>query len=70
MPVMTKPKPEPKRAARVEMTTRGVRMTIAYAAWIDKLAASERMGVATLIDRAVADYAKNIGFEPPPERVP
>jgi hypothetical protein len=52
------------------MTTRGLRMTEAYAEWIDQFAAVERMGVATLIDRAVAAYAKQVGFTAPPERVP
>jgi hypothetical protein len=54
---------------RSQLTTRGLRMTVAYAEWIDEFAPSERMGVATLIDRAVADYAKQVGFRTPPERV-
>jgi hypothetical protein len=53
-----------------EMTTRGVRMTKVYATWLDRLATSERIRVASLIDRAVAAYAKQAGFEPPPVRVP
>ena len=40
------------------MTTRGVRMTEGYAAWLDRFAKSERMSVATLIDRALAAYAE------------
>jgi hypothetical protein len=67
---MAKAKKRPSRPTGGKMTTRGLRMTEAYAEWIDRLASSERMGVATLIDRAVAAYAKQAGFELPPERVP
>jgi hypothetical protein len=59
----TKPKPH-------KMTTRGLRMTEDYAAWLDSLADQERMGVSTLVDRAVAAYAKSVGFKEPPLRVP
>jgi hypothetical protein len=68
MPTMAKKRPP--KSAEPEMTTRGLRMTQSYAEWLDRLASSERMSVATLIDRAVAAYAKQAGFEPPPERVP
>jgi hypothetical protein len=66
-----KPKPKPAKPPEPEgMTTRGVRMTAKYGAWIDKLAASERISVASLIDRALANYAKLVRFEEePPERV-
>jgi hypothetical protein len=37
--------------------------------WVARLAESERIGVPDLIDRAVAEYAKKVGFpEPPPKR--
>jgi len=52
------------------MTTKGFRMTAAYAKWLDRLAKAERMSIATLIDRTLADHAKEIGFDAPPERVP
>ena len=67
---MGRPKKRANDSASEKMTTRGLRMSEVYAAWIDEFAASERMGVATLIDRAVADYAKRLGFKTPPERVP
>jgi hypothetical protein len=53
-----------------EMLAKGVRMTREYSDWLDRLAAQERMSVSTLIDRALADYAKQSGFEAPPARVP
>jgi hypothetical protein len=62
----------PRKKAAVpdspKATTRGLRMKEEYAKWIDEFAASERMGVATLIDRAVAAYAKQAGFRNPPDR--
>jgi hypothetical protein len=70
MQTMARPKKKAAKGGAPQMTTRGLRMTVAYAEWIDEFAASERMGVATLIDRAVAAYAKETGFKAPPERVP
>jgi hypothetical protein len=70
MLTMAKAKKKAPRPGGARMTTRGLRMTEAYAEWIDQFAAAERMGVATLIDRAVAAYAKQVGFKTPPERVP
>jgi hypothetical protein len=69
MQTMTKPKKKASEAGARKMTTRGFRMTAEYAEWIGEFAASERMGVATLIDRAMADYAKKSGFKAPPGRV-
>jgi hypothetical protein len=66
MPTPKKTQPKKRDAG---MTTRGFRMSHAYAKWLEKLAKSERMGVATLMDRTLAAYAKEIGFEEPPERV-
>lgn len=51
-----------------ESTVYGVRMTKVYAAWLESLSKHERCGKADVIDRALAAYAKAIGFEPPPER--
>jgi hypothetical protein len=67
---MARPKKRAPGGGALKMTTRGLRMTEEYAKWIDEFASSERMGVATLIDRAVAAYAKEAGFKAPPERVP
>jgi hypothetical protein len=37
--------------------------------WVARMADSERIGVPDLIDRALVDYAKKVGFrEPPPKR--
>jgi hypothetical protein len=69
MQAMARPKKKAPGGGAPKMTTRGLRMTSEYAKWIDEFATSERMGVATLIDRAVADYAKRAGFKTPPGRV-
>jgi hypothetical protein len=68
MPTMAKAKK--KKPAGPEMLAKGLRMTREYADWLDRLASKERMTIATLIDRAVAEYAARAGFEAPPERVP
>lgn len=36
--------------------------------WLEGLAARERLSVANLIDRILTQYAKEIGFRPPPRR--
>jgi hypothetical protein len=37
--------------------------------WVARLAESERIGMPDLIDRALADYAKRVGFpDRPPKR--
>jgi hypothetical protein len=42
---------------------------LAWKEWLDRLAAFDRSSTVQLIDRAVARYAKDVGFnEPPPER--
>lgn len=64
--MMAKPKsktPQPRPAKTI-----GLRVSGDYAAWIEEFASSERMSVATLIDRAVAAYAKQTAFRSPPER--
>jgi hypothetical protein len=36
--------------------------------WLEGMAAKERVTVAALIDRALAHYAEEIDYAPPPER--
>ncbi len=69
LPMAKKPpgkKPDPK-----EVITWGLRMTREYQEWLNRLATHDRCTMAGLIDRAVANYAKQIGFNgQPPDRVP
>ena len=59
-------KPDPK-----EVIQWGVKMTREYQDWLGALASFDRCTMAGLFDRAVASYAKQIGFNGrPPERVP
>jgi hypothetical protein len=51
-------------------TTKAFRMSMLYAEWIEKFANSERISVASLLDRALAEHAKTLGFKPPPDRIP
>lgn len=44
------------------------RVSADYAAWLERAAAFDRSSVSAFLDRAVAGYAKTIGFEAPPER--
>jgi hypothetical protein len=59
------PKPNPD-----EMVTRALKMRQQYASWLERFATSERVSLASLIDRALASHAKEVGFEAPPQRVP
>ncbi len=68
MIAMAKKKAAKAEAGTKEMTTRGIRMSREYVEWLEELAKQERFNISTLIDRAVADYARNIGFRSPPER--
>ncbi len=70
MIAMAKAKKKAAPKGPPHMLTKGFRMTAEYAEWLDRLAKSERMPIATLIDRTLADYAKERGFDPPPERIP
>jgi hypothetical protein len=46
-----------------------VRMSREYREFLNRLAEHERCGVADVIDRAIADYAKKVKFgEQPPKR--
>lgn len=45
------------------------RSTPTWRDWVARLAEAERIGVPDLIDRALVDYAKRVGFpDPPPKR--
>jgi hypothetical protein len=45
------------------------RSTPVWRDWVNRLAESERIGVPDLIDRALAEYARNHGSpDPPPKR--
>ena len=69
LPMVKKPsgkKPDPK-----EVIQWGVRMTREYQDWLGALASFDRCTMAGLFDRAVASYAKEIGYDGrPPERIP
>jgi hypothetical protein len=44
-------------------------MTAEYSAWLEELALRERIGIASLVDRSLAYYAKHVGFaKEPPKR--
>ncbi len=63
----------PKNKERQEpgFTTKGIRMSHAYAGWLDRAAKHSRITIAAFLDRAAATQAKADGFdEPPPERNP
>jgi hypothetical protein len=66
---MATPKKKSPKSRDAGMTTRGLRMTHAYAKWLEELADTERLGIATLVDRVLAAYAKEVGFREPPKRV-
>ena len=62
MLAMAKAQKKQPANAGPEMLAKGVRMTREYSDWLDRLASHERMSVSTLIDRALAAYAKGGGF--------
>jgi hypothetical protein len=46
-----------------------VRSSLEWKAWVEKLAKYDRTTAAELADRALAAYARSIGFpDPPPDR--
>lgn len=75
-PMAKKKSPEQsaKNKERADLTgyrTIGVRVSVAYAEWLEKAARHDRATIASFLDRAAADRAKVIGFdEPAPERIP
>lgn len=65
---MARPKKQPDKAPDGGKIV-GVRVSVAYAAWIDRLAKHNRSSVSVLFDQAMSKYAKEIGFtEEAPER--
>jgi len=69
----------PKRGARPKGKARqapgfktiGIRVSVAYAEWLEGAAKQDRATIAAFIDRAVVERARSIGYEfPPPERLP
>jgi hypothetical protein len=52
------------------MVPRTFKVSAAYAEWLDRFAAAERVNLSSLIDRALASHAAAAGFETPPERTP
>jgi hypothetical protein len=61
----------PKKAKKPETKTIGLRVTLEYGEWLERLAKRHRTTVAGLIDRAVAEWAQTQGHdEPAPERMP
>ena len=71
MDTATVSRKRPSRSRPVSKeTTKAFRMSHAYAEWLERFANSERVNVASLLDRALAEHAKNLGFEPPPDRIP
>lgn len=64
--LMARPK---KSASAPEPKTIAMRTSGEYAAWVERLAKHNRSTVAGLLDQALVDYAKSVGFtEEPPER--
>ena len=64
----------PNNKERTDLTgfrTIGIRVSIEYAAWLERVGKHDRATIAGFLDRAAADRAKAIGFdEAPPERIP
>lgn len=60
-----KGKPDPD-----EVIQRGVKMRREYGDWLDRFAAHQRIGLSSLIDRALEAHAAATGFEAPPQRMP
>lgn len=54
---------------RTGMVTKVIRVRREYADWLDCFASHQRANPAILIDRAVAEYAERVGFDPAPPRL-
>ncbi len=61
------PEPSPERWAKQPLAVQ-VRGRPEWKEWVESLAKSERQSVAALVDRALANLAKEAGFRKPPER--
>lgn len=55
-----KPGPKPVDGGRIAATT--IRSTVAWKAWVERLAEFERSTVADAVDHAIVEYARNKGF--------
>jgi hypothetical protein len=65
---VAKKKPAPKDKTRKPMVAQ-LRGSAAWKAWIEELADFDDRAVASLFERAVHRYAKEVGFpKEPPER--
>jgi uncharacterized protein (DUF1778 family) len=63
----------PKKGSEtdLEIRTIGVRATKGWADWLERAAKHNRITVASFLDRAAAEHAKETGFdELPPPRLP
>jgi hypothetical protein len=63
---------KPQRKANPdEVIAKALKVRREYAEWMERLAAFDRSTVAGMMDRALARYAQEIGFnERPPQRTP
>jgi len=67
--VMAKKRPAGEPAKQPKGVLPAVRGSDEWRAWVERLAEFDRVSFPILIDRALAEYAKGIGFaEPPPKR--
>ncbi|OJW27590.1 MAG: hypothetical protein BGO49_25295 [Planctomycetales bacterium 71-10] len=68
--IMAKRKSATPRKPPVTTTAKSVafRVSADYAEWLERASSFDRSSVSAFLDRAVATYAKTIGFESPPER--
>lgn len=60
---------KPSAKATPKGRTFGVRMDGQYLEWIQAFADRERASIATLIDQAIASYARERGYSEPPKRI-
>ena len=68
---MARPKTKKRSETDLEIRTIGVRATKDWADWLERAAKHNRITVASFLDRAAAEHAKETGFdEPPPPRLP
>jgi hypothetical protein len=68
--LMAKKATDKAKADPDEMVPRTIKMRQAYAEWFERFATHERVSLSALVDRALSVHAQQIGFEPPPERLP
>jgi len=53
----------PKKARALADKTVAFRVSRAYSKWLDELAKRNRTSISALLDQALTEYAKSIGFE-------